>query len=532
MDDPHQLTVRIQTLNGGWETLGADRYRGVVPEGLTCSANRWGSDVCSFSLRRDTSVLSADISTWTPVEISVAGAVVWDGRIRATPTSESSGSVVSVQGQGWQYHLDDDSYSKVYAQTRLTEYQDARSFLTADLATMKAYGQITVGDGVILMMIPNGTVVPVSTGFAVTIDLGPGNGAKRGVVTADSSNNVASTGLYMIGTDVSWWNDGSRQDFFSGIANNAGATLTQSNTTSNVHRYITFLMFSSSFTAAADVWFRIKTVQLFSDTAYESGGASILKIDQIANDALSQATTLLSTDRSEIKTGTFSIPEFAVTDQTPRQVIASANAYENFETKMLIGRRLAVRPRPTVPIYEIGAWSGAAFEDASAGSGDDIINRFLVRGTGPDGGQLLVDRRSSGIGVTTLADRRGFLHTRVTTANAAITTAVGNRIGDLYLKAYSTAPFSGGFQATMGGVRRADTGQEVHPAWMLLGTGQLVRCVDRVDPDTGAWGRAGEIDSVTYTADDLSSSVTINENRAGLDSLLARYQVVVSQLAS
>jgi hypothetical protein len=530
--DPHQETVRVQALNGGWETLGADRYRGVVPEGLQCSANRWGPDTCTFTLRRDTVVLGPDLSTWTPVEIEVAGVVVWDGRIRATPTSESDGPVISVQGQGWQYHLDDDLYSAAYVHTRLSDFGDVRSQPTADLTVHRAYGVISNDQGAIILTIPNGTVVPVGTAVGVVIDLGPGNVAKRVVATVDSSNNAFQPGLYVTGTDAPWWNDASRQDYSANTLNNSGASFTVSGTTASAHRYVTILMYmNSGFTAAADVWFRIKTAQLVADTAYESGGASILKIDQVAKDALSQATLLLSTDQSNISAGTTSIPEFSVTDSTPRAAISGANAYENFETKMLIGRRLAVRPRASTPIYEIGAWSGAQFQDASAGSGDDIVNRFIVRGTGPDGAQLRIDRRSSDIAATTLADRRSFLHTRTTSAGAAITTTVGQRIADLYLTAYSKAPFAGSFQAVPGGVRRADNGSEPHPAWLLRDTGQVVRCTDRVDPDTGAWGRSGEIDTVTYTAATLTADVAINENRAGLDALLAKYAVVVGQRA-
>jgi hypothetical protein len=533
--DPHQATIRVQALGGTWETLGADRYRSIVPEGLVCSANRWGSDTCGFTLRRDVSPLGPDLSTWTPVEIEIAGVVVWDGRIRATPTSESDGPVISVQGQGWQYHLDDDLYDRVYAQTRLSDWQDYRNFPTAYLPESPLAGTVSAGSGRIVLGWANGAVVAGSTGIAVTLDLGPGSiGAKRIVVTGDFTGLGGFFGFYARGHSAL---NSAGSFAFTGasdaIANMPSTATTYAGTFSSNFRYVTLICWypGATTTTGVERSMSLTSVQVFTDTAYESGNASVLKIDQVAKDALSQATLLLSTDTSNITAGTTSLPEFSVTDSTPRQAISGANAYENYETKMLIGRRLAVRPRPSVPAYEIGAWSGAQFQDASAGSGDDIVNRFIVRGTGPDGSQIRVDRRSSDIGVTTLADRRGFLHTRTTSAGAAITTTVGQRIADLYLTAYSTSPFAGSFQAVPGGVRRADNGSEPHPAWLLRDTGQLVRCTDRVDPDTGAWGRSGEIDTVTYTHDTLTADVALNENRAGLEALLARYAVVVGQRA-
>jgi hypothetical protein len=697
--DPHQATIRVQTLGGGWETLGADRYRSIVPEGLVCSANRWGPDTCAFSLRRDVSPLGPDISTWTPVEIEVAGVVVWDGRIRATPTSEADGPIISVQGQGWQYHLDDDVYDRTYVHARLGDWRDYRSFPTAYLPESPVAGTVNAGDGRVVMGWANGAVVTTTTGVAITLDLGPGSvGAKRVVVTGDFTGLGGFFQLYCRGHNAL---DSTGGFAFSGL-NDAfivtpTAVATYSGTFSANFRYVTLICWypGTTTTTTTERTMSLTSVQTFTDTAYESGNASILKLDQVANDALTQATLLLSADRSEIKPGTFSIPEWVVTDSTPRSSIATANGFENFETKMLIGRRLAVRPRASTPIYEIGAWAGSEFQDASAGSGDDIVNRFIVRGTGPDGGVVKVERSTAGplfdvgaspqfpnatfatdasswttggagtsltrdtttfdtaaasgafgnpgypdtagiaytqltgltprvgyrvtimmrlatgfggsflnlgiypdlasvglafdsgrigpfIGtpvtgaftamtadftapasgsvylymrwnaganppgtgttfwvdsitsarsVFTLADRRGFFHTRTTTAGAAITTAVGRRIADLYLQAHASAPFSGSFTAVPGGVRRVDSGAEPHPAWLLLDTGQLVRCVDRVDPDTGAWGRAGEIDTVTYTADALSSEVALNENRAGLDALLARYQVVAGARA-
>lgn len=130
--------------------------------------------------------------------------------------------------------------------------------------------------------------------------------------------------------------------------------------------------------------------------------------------------------------------------------------------------------------------------------------------------------------LTTLVDRRGFVRTKILPVSSSITTTSGTRIGDLYLAAHKTTPFKGGFQVVgTGGVRTVKGGQEVHPAH--LQPGQLVRLAHRIDPDTGAWGRDGRIAAVAYNHDSLTSTVTLDENRAGLEALLSRLAVVQGQ---
>ena len=43
------VTVRLNVLNGGWETVGAGRYRGIVPEGFQATGDDKGPDTCTFS---------------------------------------------------------------------------------------------------------------------------------------------------------------------------------------------------------------------------------------------------------------------------------------------------------------------------------------------------------------------------------------------------------------------------------------------------------------------------------------------------
>jgi hypothetical protein len=695
VSDPRSLTVRVQALDGQWETLGGDRYRAVVPEGVTFSFNASGPDMCSFTLRRDTGATHPDLTTWTPIEVEVAGRVVWDGRLKETPTSDGDDPAIAVQAEGWQYHLDDDVYSYSYAHTRLS-FVDTRSYVSAALATNIQVYNVTAGDGQLLVGVTNQDTMVANTAGSAVVDLGPGCSAVTVSIDVSSSFNTAGFGLYVMGTDVPSWTDASRLDFVSGLAMNdasfvsAGTTQTITATIASPRRYITVLMYSGATAGVmgGDYWFRVTGLRCFASASYQTAGVSTLKADTVIKHAVATAAPLLSTDTSQIAAGTFAIPEFALDGQhSPREVLSAVNAYENYELRVAVGRRLYFQPRQAAPAYEIGEWSGADFSDASMNSGDDIYNRAIVEGTGPDGSALSVERYQTGrtttsgvaqpanpsadvntanwttttssfvrntttfhsspasfrhggdgfmatssvaqpfikgqryrmsfwalsafppfgfftttgfplyyrvevdgvvVGnysagistgssgwafgyytdafwtlltfewaqtftgsayvirlwenqsagfiddfvlerhVETLVDRRSFVRTKILPVSSSITNASGGRIGDLYLAAHRTVPFKGGFQAVgLGGVRRTLGGASVHPAH--IEPGRVVRCAHRVNPDTGGWGRDGTIATVTYSHDSLTSSVALDENRAGLESLLGRLSVVQNQ---
>lgn len=707
MNDPHEITVRVQTLEGVWETLGADRFRGVVPEGVHLTWNEWGPDTCSFVLRRNVNTLHPDLTTWTPIEVEVAGAITWDGRLKETPMAEGDDPTISVQAEGWQYALDDDVYAWNYVTTRLGGFQDMRSFATAALATHTVNWQTQTGDGNVLISLPTGTTVVTATGGCVVLDLGPGCNAITTSIDIATSFNTASAQLYVMGTDIPDWTGTSitggsgRIDYKAGIALNdavftAANTMVTLSTTSitSPRRYIIILLYwgGGGGVTASETWIKIGGMRMSSSAGYLTSGVSNLKADTIIKHALLSSASQISTDVSNIAAGTFTIPEFALEGQhSAREVLSGVNAYENYELKMLTGRRLHFKPRPSAATLEIGEWSGADFQDASANSGDEIFNRVMVQGTGPDGQQLTVERFSEetaarvpanehnpngsfdtnttgwaasasttitrdtstfhttpacgrweragnlvagdtltytfagevlagvtytvelwwravvsagtrfivrlgaptaampnytdngqidvtvtapswgGFGINplaikwvprakypvgqfqmiviaptssgafyidsvnlfrtprfTLASRRGFLRTKILPVASALTIATATRIGDLYLTAHRTVPYKGGFQAVgTQGVRTAIGGAGVHPAHIPVGA--IVRCAHRADPDTGGWGRDGKIAAVSYDHDALSSTVTLDENRAGFEALLSRLAVVQGQ---
>ncbi len=403
MGQDKTVTIRMQTLDGVWETVGTDRLRGVWPENDSYTADEWGPSKCSFDLRRDPGAIFPDLSAWTPCEVEIAGVLVWDGRVKETPVREVE-RVVNVQGAGWQYHLDDDQYERVYAHTRLGDYRDARSFPQAPLSgsvAVRRNGVVEAGNGAIVLGFAAGASVTQGDGAAAILDLGPGSTAKRVVVEYENQGITAGVyNFYVQGMDSPG------QIITAGelpvavdVAVTAGP---QAGTLSTARRYIGLLLYKAvtgTATETADRLVRVTACKVFADTAYESGNASALKATQIISDALDRATILLSDDRSGIDpdgTVTFNFPEFALAGQrTPREVIEAADSVHGYRKQIAVGRRPIFTPRPAVPLVEIGAWPGSEFDDPSENDGEEIYSRVIVEGTGADGSPMTVARASS-----------------------------------------------------------------------------------------------------------------------------------------
>lgn len=397
MSDATDIAVRVQVLDGQWETLGRDRYAGITPEGVRLTHNAWGPDTASFTLRRDPGAAHLDLATWTPIEVEVAGRPSWDGRLKETPSQDGDDPQISVQAEGWQYHLDDDVYERKYVHTRLADWKDQRSLLGANLALFTVAPQVQSGDGGVVLSLQAGlAVVAGVTTVGVTLDLGRFSTAAKIAIDWESSNNDGGASI-VARTHSTEDASAGGNDAFSGTLASGASGSTVGNFTTPA-RYVTlFVQHTTTGTLTADVWFRLRAIRVFTDNAYEAGMQSVLTADVIVNDALDRATVKLSADRSGIQAGTFPIPEFALDGaKSPREVLTGANAYENYELRMALGRKLIFRPRPTAAVHEVGEWRGCEFKDASANSGEEIYNRVSVEATGPDGSSLGIERATAG----------------------------------------------------------------------------------------------------------------------------------------
>lgn len=392
--------VRLQALDGVWQTIGSGSLEGLAPENLQLSSNEWGADKATFDLHRDPGIAWPDLAAFTPVEVDVAGELVWTGRISETPARDGDDPIINVQAEGWQYHLDDDTNARLYVRTDLQGFQDARSLSTSNLALYPGAGTVSNDKGVITLLAPQGQPFAASAGVAVVLDLGPNLTAKRVVANVTGSHNASTAWqLFIVGSDVPSYElaplGNGREYFVSAIGNGTFTTSTFAGTTTSGHRYITLLLFNATgapSTPTADIYFRFNSILIFSDPSYESGNASILKASDVAKDPVEQALTpLLSSDTSQVVATTFVIPELYWSEQqTRREALTAVNAFHNFIQKVDVQKRLVFQPRPSMPKYMAGAWSNYEYADASIGSGADVYNKTVVEGTGPDGTPMSV----------------------------------------------------------------------------------------------------------------------------------------------
>lgn len=399
-------TIRLQALDGTWETVGVDRYRGIAAEAIQLASNAYGSDTASFTLKRDNTALHTDLAAWTPCEVEVGGVLVWSGRVKETPASAAEMSI-SVQGEGWQYHLDDDAYARSYIHSNLTDWQDYRAFLAADLTTYRTAANVSSGAGVISMGWPSGTVTTATDRVGVMLDLGQAD-AKRVIFTWDSSNNFAGSTCQVFGADDSALTGVENGTSF---AMNSGASGSTATTFTTTHRFILVRVIAAVGTLSQDVFLRLKSIQTFRDTTYESGGVSALKATAIIKDSLAFAP-LLASDTSKVDPAgsvVFTIPDFdfGKGPRTVRETWDAANSYHNYQTSVDVYKRPVFRPLPAVPLFEAGSWPGCLFDDASMNSGDEIFNKAIGQGNDPGGLGLIVSRTTGNVGTYPLTASLG-----------------------------------------------------------------------------------------------------------------------------
>lgn len=391
------LTIRVQALDGSWEEIGgSNRARGIWPEGVGLTANEWGSDTARFILRRDPGVVFPDLTAFTPVEVEVAGVVCWAGFIWETPAVEGADRQIGVECRGYAYHLDDDVFQRVWVHAKLTDWKDHRSDLAADLTIFKTSGSVEVGTGGIVIGWPKGAQADNGQHVGVTLDLGPDSTAKRVVVETEAVTPSAAFTFRVRGHDQPSANLNPVEDIVT-VAHNTMTTTAEfrAATFATAHRYLTVFMHrtdAASGATANDHLVRLRSIKVFRDPAFEAANASVLRISTVVKDALTFAP-LLDQATDEIDATSFDVPDFALSeDRTPREVIDAGNALHRWRARVKPSRKLAFGPQPTVPLLRVGEWAGVEFKDASRNSGQEIYNRALVTGQGPDGNPLKLSR--------------------------------------------------------------------------------------------------------------------------------------------
>lgn len=396
------VTVKVKPVDTAWETLGADTCKGITPEGVQLTYDVAGPKTATMELRRDPLAVLPDIGTLADLEIDVDGiAAAWDGYVSESPKRGGSERMVAVQGAGWQGELDDDIVEKTWVHTDMGAWKDYRSFPYADLGFSKVSGQVQSEAGVIVLGFANGAQVDNGQMAGVMLDLGPTALAKRIVVFwANAGCTAGNYAFFARATDApsQLATVGSYEDAWN--VDPASASSPQSATLTTARRYVCLFLYRAGASAAetADRQVRISDVQVFTDAAYESGGASTLKASTVVTDVLDAGTLALSTDRSQITATSFAIPSMTCdsSGSTPREMVSRVNAFHDWIFKLAPGRVPVFKAKPSAPELEIGAWTPInSDEDASCNSADEIYNRVIVRGTAPDGSPVRVERTAS-----------------------------------------------------------------------------------------------------------------------------------------
>lgn len=387
-------TIWLQALDGKWERCGTDRLPAVKPHSLSLTANPAGPDTASFTLLDDGDLPRPDLSAFTPCRIeSETGVPVWSGSVWETPRRRGSEPQITATGRGRQYHLDDDQIERCWVKSRLSDWVDSRQMPGANLANLIAAPQISTDAGLITLQVPQGTSL-VNAFISITLDFkDPDNGPLKAVVAWQTSANGHA--LLFYARSSSSPNAANVTDYEDSPAGQtmAGASSAAIPVFTIRRRYLHLIAYkSTAATYSADVWVRYLLINVFREPAYESAFYSGLHADDVLRD-LVPGLPLLAQDSSQIDPdgqATFAIPEFDLSGHaTYRQVAEAVNAFHRWQLFVDAQDRLCFRPQPSIPSYVV---DDAEFEDATASSGEEIFNKVLVQGTGPDGQPLRVER--------------------------------------------------------------------------------------------------------------------------------------------
>lgn len=390
--------LRVQAADGRWETLGVDRHRGVVPEGIVPTWGPNGPDTLTFTLRRDPSIASPDLEAFTPIEYFPDAGVdpTWTGRTIETPGSSQDDPFITVNARGKQYHLDDDFFTYLYVAEDVAGWTDRRSHL----ATILGSGQFVAGgqvntDASLTCMFPAGLAVANGDKVGAFIDIGPGQiitNISLDYVTS-ANNNVGYVGYMALATNDPWNGETALPQHGQALTTlGANGTI---NMTPNT-RYVTLgLQAVGAMTVNPDAYIRFVAIRIFARPGYVTAGASVLKASDVVSDVVDRFP-LLSRDKTQVAATALSLREFAAADDTGRNVIDRVNGYHNWRWKVDEQSRVVFQPQADRALLVVDlAKPGAEFADASVNSGEDLYNHVVVVGRSGANTPLRVERFAS-----------------------------------------------------------------------------------------------------------------------------------------
>lgn len=515
------LSIAVKSLAGDWNRVsGSEGYRHT-------HSVFGGPESASFALKRDTRRLHSDIGGFAPVYVSMGGAPVWSGRMAQTPTERSDQSVFQVQCEGWYRQLYGKPVDKTWAIRDLNRWTSTIALPSATLSNFSHGAQVTVDAGGILISAPyNLRAYQDKIIGSVTLDLGPNNLAKR-IVFTHASHGTWGGNIFLDAFSTN--SQDPLTSYSSAVSINspvAGPT-TSAGTFSTGGRYVHIFLYYNGGTTTFTVegWIRFTDIQVYTDTADESGNASALYASTIISEALGLGVTPnISTDTTGITTTSFAIPHFpadrgrlAVGD-----LIQRANAYHAYQ--FFLSRdstpRATFRAIPTAPTWILNDKDAYKISNGGANDASEVTGEVIVQYTDASGIPAEVTVTNS----NTIIGKRGDVNTKILAPSTPMTSAAATQLGTIYLNTHVLQPFKATAVLT-GSITNYTTGAQTPLA--LLPAGDAILLGSETDPDTGARGRIGIITQVDYEHDTQTAQVTIDSPRDFLDALLERMGVAV-----
>ncbi len=523
---PPRLTVYALPIGRPWTPLGTDQRRGVWVENFQCSSDEFGPADASMTLKRDPRIPWPDIGFWTPIRAKLDNQRVWAGRFIGSPGKQDGTTEIDVTAQGLQYQMDDVPLDQLYVANSLSAWGDIRSNLNCDLTVQRAVWQLSSDPGGLTITAPNTGLIEVSSRGGYLIDLGPGQLAQRVVYSWKHSNNAPSISLGIVaGSSVAAVSNGS-----IGAITTLATTPTGTAAITTSARYIWIGLYNNTggtVTPGADCYVQLTALQVFASTAYESGGASILTADVVADDIFTNHLPQIT--KALISAASFDLPTLSANQQTPRDVLTQANSFQDWQFRIREDSVFEYRPRPSSAIVSMS--DQTLFQDLSAGSGDTLYNQVTYTGTGPDGTPVEVTRTTTLAGLpVTIPDRRGLVKAFTIQSSATLTAAAASQLCDVFLEQRNRTPFKGTISATSRRSVRIRSSGAACPVYHLLRLpGELTSFPHLRDPDTASLGRVGRIAKVTYTHASDSAQVDIDSTPGSFEAMSARLAVVTAR---
>jgi hypothetical protein len=533
--------VRVLPRGGRWEYLGQDRYVGRGPEQLSYDFDRWGPNNLTFQIDRDPNIDQGDLQEFTPIEVIRGERIVWSGRTMETPGSASKS--ISVKAAGWQYHMDDQTFSKTYVHSDMTQFKDIKDYpgTLTGLSQATSNESVNVGVGEIEIRADADYVINNGGHGAAVLDLGPGNTGAYAFVDPNQlsqpiapgaptfelrirasnapDNKTSAGGGWAAGnfTDVGVMTGASVPPIGTGIAGSMGN-----------RRYLHIIWKvtnSPTNPVQSGNFVRIEAVNVFGNSAWQASNVSNLHANDVLSDIL-QYVPQLQQDSSRIAVTTFDIPHlaFGTEEKTPREVAEMVNAYHGYRLRVSPDRYLEFVQQANRPGLVVNTNDqGVTFQDASTNSGSDVYSRVIARGqTGA--GQPIKATATSTNPLNPLV-QRGYNRDKVIDVQFAVDQVTLQSLADVTLAAASASKLKGSLEIKRdGGIRTLVGDGPIRMSTLGDYVGELILVENLIDPDTGGMGRIAQI--VGVTVGERSIQLSLDNERDSLNALLNRMGVV------